>query len=171
MALDARSRQELKPKKRLGMKSFECINAIAAKEKARLAALATARSAQGEAGKKLRAGLALVQGAPPAKKARVETGSASIEVIGDESRSTKKSVVDDVDISYILWGNSQKIQLAGVLPSGFCYRSISKLLFGWWPLRDVATVASTSVFGPSQLTDKSPGYSQAHTFVVFRHLL
>jgi hypothetical protein len=108
-------RQSTKPKFRVNMKTLEEIKAIATTEKERLSKNALVAGGVGKDGQKLRAVMAGQQGAlASASKSKPGLRSEGVvEVYGDESRTTK-GVVDSICITYILWGNSQKVQLAGV---------------------------------------------------------
>jgi hypothetical protein len=105
--------QDLKPKKRLNLKTYDMILELGKKETARLKAVAAALAAGGGTpGQKAKAGS--MEAGPSAKKAK-GADAPMIEIIGDEGRGTKRSCVDEICINYILWGHSQKPQLAGVL--------------------------------------------------------
>jgi hypothetical protein len=60
-------------------------------------------------------------------KKRASTGPTQVvgsEVLGSDSFG-RKSAADQIDVEYIQWGHSQKVQLAGVPCPGVCIDSIS----------------------------------------------
>ena len=121
--------QELRLRKRVNLKTIDDVAELAKAELERLRKLAKAVVDGNQGGV---AGSSGVQpgtgGGQPAKKAK--HSEAVIEVFADESRLAKKGVVDDICIRFILWGNSQKVQLAGVLrlllPLRSCFRGQSQ---------------------------------------------
>jgi hypothetical protein len=69
----------------------------------------------------------------PSRKRRLGAAAVpGIEVIGSESYTGRKSAADTIDLEYIQWGFSQKVQLAGVralsLPNGCSEPKPSPLL-------------------------------------------
>jgi hypothetical protein len=105
--------QEMKPKKRMAMKTLEEIGKIAAIERARLLKHGQVIAGEGPDGKRFRSSLVGNEG--PSKKP-AKDGSVHIEIFGDGARgsSDKQAAVDKINVNYILWGHSQKTQLAGV---------------------------------------------------------
>ncbi len=107
-----RDHQEFSGKAVARIKTISQIAELARLEKVRLEKLAAAASAAGEAGQKLRASAAAAT-TPAAKKAIRKGGDLVVEVFGDDARG-EKTAAKDISIPYIMWGNSQKPQLAGV---------------------------------------------------------
>jgi hypothetical protein len=95
------------------------IQELAKLERRRIAKLAESVVAGGSAGD-AGDGEAAVSSASAKKPAKSE--GISVEIFGDESRALKKSAVDDVNITFLLWGGSQGAQLAGVWPLGLSLR-------------------------------------------------
>ncbi len=102
--------KDMKPKRMAKLKTIAQLNAMVKQEKEKLAKLAAIAGGDGEEAQKLRAGMASNQ--TSGRKGRV-AGEIACEIIGDESR-VKKTAADDISIPFILWGNSQLVQLAGV---------------------------------------------------------
>ncbi len=97
------------------IKSFAEMQVLAELANVRKRKLLEAGTTPADVGSKIRAS----SGGPDAKKSKSTTDKVVVEVLGDESRIVKKSCVDDINISFILWGNSQKVQMAGVRPQAF----------------------------------------------------
>jgi hypothetical protein len=93
------------------MKTLEDIQVLADKEidaiKKKKAAAASG-SAEAAKGKKR---TTAANATTPASKKRGEQETA---VVIDLSPSNKRTAADKIDYSYILWGNSQQVQVAGV---------------------------------------------------------
>ncbi len=95
------------------MKSLEEVKEIAIIEKNRLDKLGLVVGGVGAEGKRLRTSMESSAGSK--KTAKGDGTSVVLEVHGEEARTgSKKSAVNDISVVFILWGHSQKTQLAGV---------------------------------------------------------
>ncbi len=101
------------------IKSLEDVKELASLEDSRRKKAAVVLSGDGKIATKLRADL-VPQSTIRAGGKAAELSGTVIELIGDESRAGKRSAADSIIVPHILWGVSQKVQLAGV-PCSACF--------------------------------------------------
>ena len=122
--------QDMKAKKRMGLKCIADLEQMAADEKLRLKRVAAVVGGDGSEAKRFRAGGA-TKDSKESKSASKKAGNSVVVIeIVDEAKGPRKSAVDDISIPYILWGHSQKIQLAGVARSA-CPHMVRVTLVVW----------------------------------------
>ncbi len=95
------------------MKTLPQIAKLAAEERLRLEKQAALVGESSAAGQKARAAAAGPASATVTEKAKIG-GEVVVEIFGEESRAVKRCAADEISVPFILWGNSQKVQLAGV---------------------------------------------------------
>ena len=86
---------------------------LAASEKIRLARVAEVLTGSGTEAKRLRAAMPDTSKKPSKSVPKEE--EVVMEIAGEDMKGGRRSTSKDISISYMLWGMSQKVQLAGVV--------------------------------------------------------
>jgi hypothetical protein len=145
VVVSPRSSQDLRPKRRPHAKTWEDIEELVSKEHKRVRERAAKQIGGASAGDGEQVSLILAggvrEGTPKKAKKPVAKDAASItEIFDDDAKRTKPGgVLGDIDFEYIMWGYSQKVQLAGVC----CSEHVLHTWFTWPPCFEPARCFQT----------------------------
>lgn len=134
VVVSPRSSQDLRPKRRPHAKTWEDIEELVSKEHKRVRERAATQIGGASAGDGEQVSLILAGGvreATPkkAKKPAAKDAASITEIFDDDAKRTKPGgVLGDIDFEYIMWGYSQKVQLAGV-----CCSELVLHTWSTWP--------------------------------------